>query len=391
MFKVRKATAAGFTLVEMLVVIAIIGVLVSLLIPTIGTALRNAKNARIVLDINQLASALETYKQTYGDYPPDFSSRNVVIQHLAKAFPNISAQEATTVTNIFWVNPAAASGAAGYDAAHIDAAEALVFWLGGLSKDATRPFTGQGGPVKIVTVGSNQYAVYNQDRESPLFDFEETRLNLGLVDPAAPNTSNLNGQPMSLDERDFHGFAAAAFTNDPFPHYVPEGQEVPYVYFDSRTYDYGTNGEYENIFSLGLTDDILDNGAIDGSYDPNKSFATEAMGVARPMKTDQANADYYNDAAVANFDPRAFYYANRDTFQIICAGLDDHYGHDELLVSSASGFGSAVLWRYPSGLPFHEVALPWTTPSATKDRLIHETRRDNITNFSDGILENGLP
>jgi hypothetical protein len=42
-------------------------------------------------------------------------------------------------------------------------------------------------------------------------------------------------------------------------------------------------------------------------------------------------------------------------------------------------------------LPFHEVAFPWNTPSATKDRLIHETRRDNITNFSDGILENGLP
>ena len=100
----RRRSHPGFTLVEMLVVIAIIGVLAAILVPTVFSAMQRAKVARITLEEGNIDAALESYKQKYNDYPPDFSSRNVVIQHLAKAFPNISAQEATTVTNIFWIN-----------------------------------------------------------------------------------------------------------------------------------------------------------------------------------------------------------------------------------------------------------------------------------------------
>src|ERR1043166_1191008 len=60
----------GFTLVEMLVVISIIGVLVSLASVAVFKALETAKKARIKMEITNLESAL---RAQYGaDLPPSF-------------------------------------------------------------------------------------------------------------------------------------------------------------------------------------------------------------------------------------------------------------------------------------------------------------------------------
>lgn len=60
----------GFTLIELLMVILIVGVLVGLLIPAISGAVRSANNAKTSAEINTMAQALETFKTTYGEYPP---------------------------------------------------------------------------------------------------------------------------------------------------------------------------------------------------------------------------------------------------------------------------------------------------------------------------------
>src|SRR5688572_27705256 len=77
----------GFTLVEMLVVISIIAILAALLIPAINMAIRAARNAAIGVEINQLATAIESYKQDKGDYPPNFRDINVVLRHIRKCYP----------------------------------------------------------------------------------------------------------------------------------------------------------------------------------------------------------------------------------------------------------------------------------------------------------------
>src|SRR5437588_814821 len=66
----RRTGRQGFTLVEMLVVILIIGVLVSLLAAVAMKALESAKRARNVNEIKQLEVALEQFKQKFGRYPP---------------------------------------------------------------------------------------------------------------------------------------------------------------------------------------------------------------------------------------------------------------------------------------------------------------------------------
>ncbi len=66
----RTTRRRGFTMIELLMVIIIIGILMALLLPAIQSAMRTARNAAVSSEINQLAQALENFKSRYGDYPP---------------------------------------------------------------------------------------------------------------------------------------------------------------------------------------------------------------------------------------------------------------------------------------------------------------------------------
>ena len=66
----RRPSRLGFTLVELLMTVVIIGILIGLLVPTIAAAFRKAKEASVSAEINNLATALASFKNLYGDYPP---------------------------------------------------------------------------------------------------------------------------------------------------------------------------------------------------------------------------------------------------------------------------------------------------------------------------------
>ncbi|WP_309397946.1 type II secretion system protein [Cerasicoccus maritimus] len=59
----------GFTLVELLTVVAIIGILAGILIPVVGGAKKNALKAKTKAQFSGWATALEAYKNEYGHYP----------------------------------------------------------------------------------------------------------------------------------------------------------------------------------------------------------------------------------------------------------------------------------------------------------------------------------
>ena len=339
--KTPRQRTRGFTLVEVLMVIAIIGILAGLIIPAVSMALTAVKRQAIALEVQAIASAVNQYKNKYGDFPPDGSNQAAFERHFRKIFPQIQASEFTTLYAN--VNPPA--GAPG--TVVMDPAEALVFCLGGYSSNPTQPFTGTGGPLSLVP-GSTSVYQYNTERTNSFMEFKQNQLTIDVAGTAT----------VSTDEATYF-----AGTNDNIPVYHPGGRQAPYVYFDSRTYAISTGGTLPAFFN---------------KYQPTAL----SLGVARPYKSANVNTNVAQATAPDNH----FKYAEDKGFQIISAGLDDLYGG----VGTSDFATLPSFFVYPTG-----VMLNISTGATSGGRYVEaagipSAQLDNATNFSDGILEDAI-
>ncbi|MDP2136628.1 MAG: prepilin-type N-terminal cleavage/methylation domain-containing protein [Candidatus Didemnitutus sp.] len=73
-FRVRST---GFTLLELLAVIAVIGILAALIFPSVGAARKSANRTKTKVQFNQWATAIEGFRSEYGYYPV-FHAENLV-------------------------------------------------------------------------------------------------------------------------------------------------------------------------------------------------------------------------------------------------------------------------------------------------------------------------
>lgn len=367
------ATRRAFTLVELLVAIAIIGILMSIAIPAVMRSITTARVTSMRMEISALEQAVEQYLQKHGDYPPDGSDWNVLSKHMRRLYPRMADQpdfallkqltHSGTGTLVLDPTNAAFRSHPTFSAVAMDRGEALVFFLGGFSTSKQNPLTGEGGPLQYVSGDVNDLTSYqyNGTRDNRLFDFDVARLTTVRL---------ASGRLMSSDEtalgvaNPMHGGV------DALPSYVPRSSNpTPYVYFDSRTYTTVGGG--------------LANGYVAGTY------GTSEYGAIRPYLTGV-------QAPVGSEVLSDYQFHKPDSFQIISPGLDGVFGAI-VSVDSTNAAADAVYFATEKGQPVSAVALPASVRTATRfqdgDWLSSITvngHLDNVTNFSTSTLEDDL-
>lgn len=338
-------------------VIVIIGVLAGLLLFAVGGGTKKAKNAAVLSEIEQIQSAIETYRTERGSYPPTLgifvgdgalgsgpptnpkwpvAQQNRVLRHVAKAFPryiptsgfaSLRNDVSTATAQVSWpadVGPSKLNS--GLDMEHLDPAETLVFFLGGLPNPNA-----------------------------------ETKLAPLRLDPASPfiDTTASTADPYPGQRgKVFFPFDARRlvdYDKDGWWEYLPpggtqEGNTPPYVYFDSNIYKSGPAYPYPS--AAGAVPRLI--GPVSNEFQ---------WGNCIP---------YSADPAPTGTQPLKF--VNSQKFQIIAPGMDNKY-HKQLLAGDV--LGGTPWWFTPEFFP--------STASAQVDD------QDNLTNFAGGTLADSAP
>ncbi|MBF0517344.1 MAG: prepilin-type N-terminal cleavage/methylation domain-containing protein [Nitrospirae bacterium] len=82
-FSEKQGSNKGFTLIEMMVVVAIIAILAAVGIPKFMKSMDSAKSSEAVTNMSQIATALKGYYDMHGAYPTDMQGATVEEAHLS--------------------------------------------------------------------------------------------------------------------------------------------------------------------------------------------------------------------------------------------------------------------------------------------------------------------
>jgi prepilin-type N-terminal cleavage/methylation domain-containing protein len=350
-----KAGPSGFTLVEVLVVITIIGMLVALLLPAINAARKSARQAAVKTDMLDIVNALESFKTSIGggQYPPDGSNLGDLYQFCRGAWPR--ANWVVAVTNKNAVPPQTPYP-------NITPDTALCFWLGG-PQDASGAFVGFSAnpqdPFDQRTANTNQPP--SASRTPPIYEFKKDRLK--SVTTSTFNTGLLNNTTTSTNP------PTLAWNLNQY--YPPNGKDVssgnyaPYVYFKAVAGLYGV---------------------------PNGTNLNFAYYQQVPNDNSTILTAYKDSTAYVNYPPypsstKAYSWVNPNSFQLLCPGLDGKFGKTPQNGNGPLGNDQTGIVVLPSGKT--NVYAPLYNAGTNYDQV---GGLDDMANFTNGpTVGNDVP
>jgi len=267
----RPSNRPGFTLVEVLIVIAIIAILMTILVPVLGAIMRKAKEAAVRTEITSLENAIADFKATYGANPPG----HIHLYEAGGGWPTNTAdgREARGIMRRLWPrfnfsidrdfngNGSIDDDPDGdnVDGVHLSGAECLVLFLGGtIRRDANgRPFL-----VGFSKNPANPFAPPsspNESRVGPFYEFDASRLI--DIDNYPSHDTNNDGVHYS----------------DGFPEYSDNlpNQVAPYLYINSATSGSGFDVDSWVVYStpaFNLAVGAYRQGSLTGPFFKARSF-----------------------------------------------------------------------------------------------------------------------
>ena len=226
----------GFTLIEMLVVIVIIGILMGLLLAAVAPVLFTSYNFAVTSEINELSGGIDQFKTKFGFYPPcelgtaaDWATPAdpgfvSFKQYLRRVAPN---HEQTDIDIGTWWTDVGSQ---------LDNDSILVFWLSGLKRNAQFPLTnGNGG------AAYDGFAVGDDPTNYIFFEFNGSQLVDGnSIKVKRYLQRKIGDQPYLYF--DFRHYKPPVNPGDPIEGFITIGPTTIYAY---RTLPVANN-EYFN-------------------------------------------------------------------------------------------------------------------------------------------------
>ena len=217
-----RSRNSAFTLVEILIVIAIIGVLVSLVSVGVMTALEKGKSVAARTEISQLESAIAAAKQNFGGVDNLTSAiklhsradllmadtsriaidtRNFLTKVFGKAWiplPNPTTLVYSSTPTMFWMGP----GYTGTYPVTLSGMEALVYWLGGV-RDGSGIFQGfSSNPSAPWDTTNTRYKT-----KGPFYEFDPVRVLKNNPTTIPTFVDRWNGSYAYFSSADYSNFS----------------------------------------------------------------------------------------------------------------------------------------------------------------------------------------